>query len=105
MSKIIHSNYEQLVRCKIKEIDHCLPCVLFDISKEKDKKRCFHWSNTQPMDALDNLSKGDTTNKTEQFLQKIKVEVFLKLYGKDFDEKDYTFIKYNRYKYIRNLDA
>lgn len=46
-------------------IDHIMPCAIFDLSKPEHQKRCFHFSNMQPMWAADNLRKGDrvTTNQ------------------------------------------
>lgn len=34
---------------KIWEIDHIKPCVLFDLSQEKQQKECFHYTNLQPL--------------------------------------------------------
>lgn len=42
------------------EIDHIIPCALFDLTREEHQKRCFHFSNQQPMWALDNQKKGTT---------------------------------------------
>ena len=39
-------------------IDHIKPCDSFDLSKNKEQKKCFHYSNLQPLWALDNLKKG-----------------------------------------------
>lgn len=40
-------------------IDHIMPCSLFDMTKESDRAKCFHYTNMQPLFALDNLLKGD----------------------------------------------
>ena len=40
-------------------LDHIVPCAKFDLSKESEQKRCFHFSNYQPLWWLDNLKKGD----------------------------------------------
>jgi len=40
-------------------VDHILPCSSFDLSDAEQQRRCFHWSNLQPLFAFDNLSKGD----------------------------------------------
>lgn len=39
-------------------IDHIKPCCSFDLSKESEQKQCFHYSNMQPLWALDNLKKS-----------------------------------------------
>ena len=39
-------------------IDHIRPCASFDLTKEEDVKKCFHFSNLQPLWAKDNLIKG-----------------------------------------------
>ena len=40
------------------EIDHVKPCASFDLSKPEEQRKCFHFSNMQPLWAEDNLSKG-----------------------------------------------
>ncbi len=44
-------------------IDHEVPCALFDLSKPDHVKACFHFSNLQPMWALDNIRKGAKYDK------------------------------------------
>jgi hypothetical protein len=39
-------------------IDHIKPCCTFDLTKEEERIRCFHYNNLQPLWASDNLSKG-----------------------------------------------
>lgn len=38
-------------------IDHIMPCAIFDLGKPEHLKRCFHFSNLQPMWATENLRK------------------------------------------------
>ena len=40
------------------DIDHIKPCVKFDLTLLEEQKKCFHWSNLQPLWHLDNLVKG-----------------------------------------------
>ena len=40
-------------------IDHIIPCALFDLSKIEHQKRCFHFSNLQPLWAEENLRKSN----------------------------------------------
>ena len=40
-------------------IDHIKPCASFDLSKKKQQKICFHYSNLQPLWEADNIRKGD----------------------------------------------
>jgi len=39
-------------------IDHIIPCAAFDLTKEEEQRRCFHYTNLQPLWAEDNLKKG-----------------------------------------------
>ena len=39
-------------------IDHIRPCASFDLSKPSEQKKCFHYTNLQPLWAKENLSKG-----------------------------------------------
>jgi hypothetical protein len=38
-------------------IDHIKPCASFDLTKESEQKKCFHYTNLQPLWAKENLKK------------------------------------------------
>jgi len=38
--------------------DHRRPCASFDLSKPSEQRKCFHYTNLQPLWAKDNLEKG-----------------------------------------------
>mgnify|MGYP001820701080 CR=1 FL=1 len=40
-------------------IDHIRPCASFDLSDPKQQQACFHYTNLQPLWAIDNLKKQD----------------------------------------------
>lgn len=40
-------------------IDHTKPCASFDLRLETEQKLCFHYTNLQPLWAIDNLKKSD----------------------------------------------
>ena len=53
-------------RCHINrswEIDHIMPVSSFDLSDEEEVKKCFHWSNLQPLSWQDNMEKRDSIPK------------------------------------------
>lgn len=39
-------------------VDHIIPCNSFDLTKEEEQRKCFHYTNLQPLWAKENLSKG-----------------------------------------------
>ena len=39
-------------------IDHIKPCASFNLLDEEEQKKCFHYTNLQPLWAYENLSKG-----------------------------------------------
>ena len=40
-------------------VDHIRPCASFDLRKKSEQKKCFHYTNLQPLWAKDNISKGN----------------------------------------------
>ena len=39
-------------------IDHIKPCASFDLTIEEERNKCFHFTNMQPLWALENLKKS-----------------------------------------------
>ena len=39
-------------------IDHIKPCCSFDLTKESEQRKCFHYTNLQPLWAIENLKKS-----------------------------------------------
>lgn len=40
-------------------IDHIKPCAAFDLTDPEQQRECFHYTNMQPLWAVDNITKGD----------------------------------------------
>ena len=46
-------------------IDHIRPCASFDLTDSNQQRCCFHYTNLQPLWALDNLKKSAKTVETQ----------------------------------------
>ena len=45
------------------ELDHIMPVSSFDLTDPEEVKKCFHWSNLQPLEWQDNAGKYDSIPK------------------------------------------
>lgn len=82
-------------------IDHVIPCSVFKLEDKDEQTKCFHWTNLQPLERIENLRKNDTLTKEMIDKQKYNIKKFLKKYKDEFDSETYTLIKYNKYAYLQ----
>ena len=47
-------------------IDHIIPCASFDLTKLSEQKKCFHYTNLQPLYPIENIKKGAKLNYESQ---------------------------------------
>ena len=47
-------------------IDHIIPCDKFDLTDPKQQEQCFHYTNLQPLWAIENWQKA---NKLKEIIQ------------------------------------
>ena len=47
-------------------IDHIIPCASFDLTKLSEQKKCFHYTNLQPLYPIENIKKGAKLNYETQ---------------------------------------
>lgn len=80
-------------------IDHVIPCTIFSLEEDEEQQRCFHWTNLQPMDGLENMAKGNRTSRDEVTNQLAKIDEFILAEGKNY-VGDYTLKDYDRYEYL-----
>ena len=67
------------------QIDHVVPCSLWDLNNDHHRANCFHWSNLCPMTAEDNASKKNKI-KTEQILHHNQM---LEKFAEEFNYETY----------------
>lgn len=60
-------------------LDHIIPISSFNLENENELKKCFHWSNLQPLNGIENMSKSDKILKEEIEQHKIKLIEFCKI--------------------------
>lgn len=53
-------------------IDHIIPCATFNLENEKEAKKCFHYTNMQPLWFEENEKKGDSLPDGTKARSKIK---------------------------------
>ena len=46
-------------------IDHIKPCCKFNLLDKEEQKKCFHYTNLQPLWSQENLSKGGNYASSE----------------------------------------
>jgi len=49
-------------------VDHALPVASFDHTDKKQVKRCWHYTNLQPMEAMENIKKSDKITQPQMNL-------------------------------------
>ena len=64
---------------KIWCLDHCLAVASFNLSDEKEMKKCFNWINLRPMYVKDNIVNGDKIDMRLYLVQEIKGKYFMKI--------------------------
>lgn len=47
-------------------VDHIKPCSKYDLTKEKEQYKCFHYTNLQPLWGSENCSKGSKYTELEE---------------------------------------
>ena len=50
--------WDKLINGEI-HLDHILPCISFNLLDDAEQRKCFHYTNLQPLWAADNLKKRD----------------------------------------------
>ena len=51
------------------DIDHILPCKSFDMSNEEEQRKCFHYTNLQPLFKPENRSKGAKITRQRKWIE------------------------------------
>lgn len=73
-------------------IDHVIPCSSFDLTKENEQIKCFHWSNTRPLIKQINLIKGDSIDEEDIMKHQKIINKFIKQISLHTDKYFYTIL-------------
>lgn len=84
---------------KVWHIDHLIPISKFNLTDDTEMRKCFHWTNCQPMLARKNQSKNNRVTSEDV----LKYEANLATYIERLptDENTYTLITIDRLEYIK----
>jgi hypothetical protein len=72
-------------------LDHVIPCSSFDLSNDINQLLCFHWSNHQPLDRVENMAKNNNidmnmicnqADKAKKFIENLTPSILDKVYTK-----------------------
>jgi len=85
---------------KIWHIDHVIPCAKFDLKNIEEQKKCFNWTNLQPMFSSENMSKKDNIILKDIFAHEIKLYSFI-IKNKINTKK---IIKFDKTKYLNKVN-
>lgn len=72
-------------------IDHIMPCSSFNLTKNDMLHACYNWSNLRPVNALENLSKGDKVDNELLLEYEGIKQIFLGLIEYKVINNAYTF--------------
>jgi hypothetical protein len=75
--------------------DHVIPCSMFNLENEVERKICFNWKNMRPLYASKNMSRKNKVDTKDFFSHEIKIKHF-QINNKD----EYNDIKINFLKYV-----
>lgn len=57
-------------------LDHIKPCALFNLALAIEQKKCFHWTNLQPLSGPENMEKKDKYDDSIKFKAELMLQSF-----------------------------
>lgn len=85
---------------KVWALDHVVPIAKFELTANEDEiRKCFHWSNFQPLHAKANQSKNCNATQEEIKQHEQHMSAFLNSLSEE-ERAQYSIIKYDRIPYI-----
>jgi hypothetical protein len=85
---------------KVWDLDHVVPIAKFDLhGNEEEIRKCFHWTNFQPLYGSSNKSKNSRVTSEEIKHHEDKITTFLDSLPLQ-DRYQYTSVDIDRYSYI-----
>lgn len=84
---------------KVWDLDHVVAIVKFDLQDEQEIRKCFHWTNFQPLTCSKNRSKNHRVTNEEVEEHEKQLDLFLNSLPED-ERNEYSIIDINRKAYV-----
>lgn len=81
-------------------LDHVVPVCKFNLTDENEVRKCFHWSNFQPLHSFENQKKSGKISETEIIVHEEYLQAFLNSLPEK-ERNQYSIVDIDRMSYTK----